>query len=390
MANRLITMEVIMPKKMDKFDFRMENVTDKTADIYMYGPVMNEKWWDEEDGIVPTEILKALNGVKGKDLNIHLHSGGGHVVAAMAIYTQLANHEGKKTIIIDGLAASAATVIAMAGDEVRMSESGIFMIHNASGISLGNASQMRKDADRVEKMSNIALELYANKTGKSQDEIKQMMDDETWMTAKEAKELGFIDSVISKTENEPQMMADGAVMWCGIDVTEYKNRLPAVLNAVGQDATKTKPKPNNQPKGESQMDELTLAMLKEKFPDVYQQAISEAVAQAKEEAIATERARMQAIDEIAEPGHEELVKKAKYDLNMTAGDFAIEAIKANKANLSMMQTQRQQEITESGVNDVTGVGIASAISGTGKDATAKEEAELNVFAEAAKLLNGDK
>lgn len=379
-----------MPRKIDKFDFRMENVTDKTADIYMYGPVMNEKWWDEEEGIVPTEILKALNGVKGRDLNIHLHSGGGHVVAAMAIYTQLANHEGKKTIIIDGLAASAATVIAMAGDEVRMSESGIFMIHNASGISLGNASQMRKDADRVEKMSNIALELYANKTGKSQDEIKQMMDDETWMTAKEAKELGFIDSVISKTDNEPQMMADGAVMWCGIDVTEYKNKLPSAL--LTKQAVTQQPKPtNNQPKGELQMDELTLAMLKEKFPEVYQQAISDAVAKAAQDAVTAERARMKAIDEIAEPGHEELVQKAKYDSSMTAGDFAIEAMKANKANLANMQAQRQKEITESGVNNVTGMGIASAASGTGKDSQATEDAEMKVFSSVAAIVNkGDK
>lgn len=379
-----------MPKKIDKFDFRMENVTDKTADIYMYGTVMNEKWWDEEEGVVPTDILKALNNVKGKDLNIHIHSGGGHVVAAMAIYTQLANHEGKKTVIIDGLAASAATLIAMAGDEIRISESGLFMIHNASGISWGDANQMRRDADKVEKMSSIALELYASKTGKSQDEIKQMMDDETWMTAKEAKELGFVDSVIKfKSDAEPQMMADGVVMWSGIDVTQYKNRLPAALFAKQAAEPQPKPAKNNQSKGEPHM-ELTLALLKANFPDVYQQAVSDAVAKTKEEAITAERARMQAIDEIAEPGHEELVQKAKYDSNMTAGDFAVAVMKANKANLATMQAQRQQEITASGVNDVTGMGIASAASGTGKDGAAKEEAEMKVFAEAANLVNGGK
>lgn len=375
-----------MPKKIDKFDFRMENVTDKTADIYMYGTVMNEKWWSDDE-IVPTEVIKALNEVKGKDLNVHIHSGGGHVVAAMAIYTQLAQHEGKKTIIIDGLAASAATLIAMAGDEIRMSESGLFMIHNVSGWSMGDANQMRKDAELIEKMSSVALELYASKTGKSQEEIRQMMDDETWMTAKEAKELGFVDSVIKfKSDAEPQMMADGAVMWCGVDVTQYKNRLPATM--LAKQSVNSQPKPNNQPKGEPQM---TLEELKEKYPEVYQQAISDAVAKAKEEAIATERARMQAIDEIAEPGHEELVKKAKYDLNMTAGDFAIEAMKVNKANLANMQAQRQKEIAESGVNNVTGIGIASAASGTGKDLQATEDAEMKVFSSVAAIVNkGDK
>lgn len=379
-----------MPKKMDKFDFRMENVTEKSADIYMYGSVMNEKWWDDDGGIVPTDILKALNNVKGKDLNIHLHSGGGHVAAAMAIYSQLANHEGKKTVIIDGLAASAATLIAMAGDEIKMSESGVFMIHNASGIAHGNAKQMRKAADVIEKMSSVALELYAARTGKSHDEIKQMMDDETWMNANEAKERGFVDSVIKfKSDAEPQMMADGVVMWCGLDVTEYKNRLPSVLSTAVQDGTEVKPKLTNQVKGEPQM-ELTLAVLQGNFPDVYQQAISDAVAKAKEEAIAAERARMQAIDEIAEPGQEELVKKAKYESNMSAGDFAVAVMKANKVNLATIQKNREQEITASGVNDVTGMGIASAAAGTGKDSHAAEEAELKVFAEAANLLNGAK
>lgn len=377
-----------MSKKIDKFDFRMENVTDNSADLYMYGAVMNEKWWNEDE-IVPTEVIKALNEVKGKDLNIHLHSGGGHVYAAMAIYTQLAQHQGKKTIIIDGLAASAATVIAMAGDEIRMSESGMFMIHNVSWVSFGDANQMRKDADLIEKTSSIALELYAKKTGKSEAEIKQMMDDETWMTAKEAKEMGFIDSIIKKNSPNLQMLADGAVMWCGIDVTEYKNRLPAALFAKQSAEPQPKSAKNNQSKGEPQM-ELTLALLQANFPDVYQQAVSDAVAKAKEEAITAERARMQAIDEIAEPGHEELVQKAKYDSSMTAGDFAVAVMKANKANLATMQAQRQQEITASGVNDVNGMGIASAASGTGKDGAAKEDVEMKVFNSVVPIVNGDK
>jgi ATP-dependent protease ClpP protease subunit len=139
--------------------------------------------------------LKKLGSVE--TINLHINSPGGDVFDGVAIYRQLADHKAKIVVHIDGVAASIASVIAMAGDEIHISESGFVMIHNASAVAIGDAGEMRRLADLLDTVSGTIADVYAARTGKNRDEIRTLMDAETWMTGKEALEMGFATSVVA-------------------------------------------------------------------------------------------------------------------------------------------------------------------------------------------------
>ena len=137
--------------------------------------------------------LKEIGNVR--QINLHIHSPGGDVFDGIAIYNLLKNHPANKTVYIDGLAASMASVIAMAGDEVIMPENAMLMIHKPWGIQGGDAEELRKYADLLDKVESTLLMAYIAKTGKSEDELAAMLAVETWLTGKECVELGFADKL---------------------------------------------------------------------------------------------------------------------------------------------------------------------------------------------------
>ena len=142
------------------------------------------------------------------DLEVRINSAGGLVSEGMAIYSRLIQHKGKKTVIIDGMAASMASLIAMAGDEILISEAGLIMIHHPMNIMMGNAEELRKGASDLDVMAEAVANIYAKRTGKPYDEIWQMMSDETYMNAEDAIEMGFATSVLSAgNDEEPQMIS---------------------------------------------------------------------------------------------------------------------------------------------------------------------------------------
>ena len=138
--------------------------------------------------------LKAC-GNNLKQINLHIHSPGGDVFDGIAIYNLLKNHPANVTVYIDGLAASMASVIAMAGNEVIMPENAMMMIHKPWGIQGGDAEDMRKYADLLDKVENTLIPAYASKTGKTPEELAEMLSAETWLTAKECVEQGFADKL---------------------------------------------------------------------------------------------------------------------------------------------------------------------------------------------------
>lgn len=138
--------------------------------------------------------LKAL-GNNLKQINLHIHSPGGDVFDGIAIYNLLKNHPANVTVYIDGLAASMASVIAMAGNEVIMPENAMMMIHKPWGIQGGDAEDMRKYADLLDKVENTLIPAYANKTGKTPEELAEMLSAETWFNGKECVEQGFADKL---------------------------------------------------------------------------------------------------------------------------------------------------------------------------------------------------
>lgn len=137
--------------------------------------------------------LKAVGRVNHIDLRIN--SFGGDVFDGLAIYRKLVDHPARITAHVDGIAASIASVIAMAGDEIRMAEAGQMMIHDASGLALGNASDMRSMADVLDTVSASIADVYVKRTGQKHSAIREWMSDETWFNASEALELGFATDI---------------------------------------------------------------------------------------------------------------------------------------------------------------------------------------------------
>jgi ATP-dependent Clp protease protease subunit len=182
-------------------NIRIEN-KDNEADIYLYDII------DEYFGVSASSFTKELSALKGKKVNLRINSPGGDVFAGRAMATAIANH-GNVTAYIDGLAASAATYVAIAAKEVHIADGAMFMIHNAWSLAYGNKTDMRNTADLLEKIDGTIVNDYKKKTNLDEAEIVAMMDAETWLTAQEALDKGFVDSVFDgmKAENKWDLSA---------------------------------------------------------------------------------------------------------------------------------------------------------------------------------------
>lgn len=181
-----------------------------TQTINAVGPVIS----NDEAGLYEFLEMGCISPKKfddametGEDLVININSGGGDVFAGEEIYTKLCMYGNKVTINVVGLAASAASLIAMAGDQVNISTAGQIMIHNVSSIQNGDYHDMEKATDMLKKANVSLANAYAKKTGKSQEEILKMMDVETWLTAEDAIVEGFADQVIGEEQEELQLVA---------------------------------------------------------------------------------------------------------------------------------------------------------------------------------------
>lgn len=184
---------------------QVKNQTSTSADLYFYGDIVSSWWgaWDDTDQY-PESIKNFLDEHKGKDLNIYVNSGGGSVFAGLAIYNMLKRHEGQKIVYVDGLAASIASVIALVGDKVVIPNTASFMIHKPWGWTSGNANDFRKMANDLDSIEKCILNVYEEnlKEGVSIDTIKQMVEEETWLTGEEAcnffnVELGEEKSIVA-------------------------------------------------------------------------------------------------------------------------------------------------------------------------------------------------
>ncbi|MDE6779984.1 MAG: Clp protease ClpP [Ruminococcus sp.] len=184
---------------MNKF-WNFKNSENGEAELIFSGPISDETWWGDE--ITPTMFRDELSKVKG-NLTIWLNSPGGDCFSASQIYTMLRNHNGKITVKIDGIAASAASVVAMAGDETLISPTGMIMIHNPMTFAAGNKSDMEKAIAVLDEVKESIINAYVRKTSLSRAEISRLMDEETWMNAEKALQLGFADGILFD-ENKPE------------------------------------------------------------------------------------------------------------------------------------------------------------------------------------------
>jgi len=186
------------------------------AEIFIFGVVVDWKW--DEDDVTAKEFIDAVKGLG--DIDLHINSPGGSVPAGNAIYNALRRHQGDVTVYVDGMAASIASVIAMAGNRIIMPENAMLMIHDPWSYIVGNAAEMRKAADMLDKMKSGLVAAYREKSGMDESRIEQLMSDETWLTAAEAVEMGLADKI-----EEPIQMA------ACFDLTRYKN-VPQALASL--------------------------------------------------------------------------------------------------------------------------------------------------------------
>lgn len=192
-------------KPSTKIETRLEvvNEVDKdVAELYLYGTIAKKSWWDDE-AISASGVRDSLKGLENKNLKVHLNSGGGDVFESIAIHNLLKQYEGQVTISIDGLAGSGASVIAMAGDKVLMPSNSMVMVHKASTYTYGNSTEFRKIADDLDKIDTSVRESYKARFVGEEQELIDLIEEETWLTAEECLAFGFCDEILTETKEEP-------------------------------------------------------------------------------------------------------------------------------------------------------------------------------------------
>ena len=185
--------------------YNFQNKAGKPADVYIFDEIGTY-------GITAQEFITDIKDLKDTPINLRINSLGGDVFDGMAMYNVIKRREAKTTVYIEGIAASIATIISLGADEVVMAENSLFMIHNAWGGTMGEAKDMRKTADTLEKITGELTDIYRKKTGLSYDALAEMMDEETWLNANEALEMGFIDTI-----------SDSIKVAAKYDVSKFKN-----------------------------------------------------------------------------------------------------------------------------------------------------------------------
>lgn len=170
--------------------------------LYLYGAIAEESWYD--DTVTPTAFKSELYAGDG-NITVYINSGGGDVIAASQIYTMLIEYPGDVTVKIDGIAASAASVVAMSGTKVLMSPCSQMMIHDPMTLAFGDCEEMRKTIDMLDQIKEGIITSYEIKTGLSRAKIASLMSAETWMNARKAIALGFADGIL---EDEKHRQGD--------------------------------------------------------------------------------------------------------------------------------------------------------------------------------------
>ena len=185
--------------------YNINSKASKVVDVYIFDEI-------GMGGVNAQGFIEEIKSFKDSPMNLHINCVGGDVFDGMAIYNIIKKRTAKTTVYIEGIAASMGSVIALAADSVVMAENSLFMIHNAWGGAMGEAKEMKKTAKLLDKISGEIADIYVKKTKLPYDKVKEMMDEETWLNAEEALELGFIDSI-----------SDAIKVAAKYDVSKFKN-----------------------------------------------------------------------------------------------------------------------------------------------------------------------
>ena len=361
------------------------NEADNSAEINMYGEVVSTRptdWWTGEpipgNFIAQDEFLRDLDGLSGKSsITVHINSVGGDLYAGLAIYNRLKGLAGTVVTINDGLAASAGSLIFQAGDVRKMNAGSNLMIHGAAGLLYGyyQVQDLKAAIKQLDAHNRAGINVYAERTGRPVEEIKPLVDRETWMTGQDAVDQGFADEVIGSenggvltmklTPDRGTMMVNGypVVARCigklpeNVPVMTAEEWAEMSTPESGAKPLESSVQPvlpdhkNTHQNGGNHMEQFkTIDELREAYPEMVSQM--EAAAQAR--GGAAERERIQGIEAIeAAVGDAELVNAAKYgDKPMTAEQLAFAAMKKQAAIGASVLEGIKNDAQNSGAGDV--------------------------------------
>ncbi len=320
------------------------------TDVLIYGII---GIGDNALGNDPKDFAQAIANLDTEVLNIRINSCGGDLFAGHAIYNIIKNFAGKKKVYIDGLAASAASLIAMAGDEIIMPANTMLMIHNAQSIAYGDSKDFKKIADDLDKMNETLIAVYQEKTGLDAKKLQKMLDNETWLTSNEALSLGFATSITDEITIDSNLLLSQQLnnfplnqryvasikQFFQKDINaNYINCHPN-LNTNYKELTMSNVAPNNYPNLNTNINtnpnsnaniqnntNITLESIKNNYSDIYNSIFNLGIV----DGINQERNRIKSIDALPIVGHSELVYNAKYTNSMTPETLALHVIKAEK------------------------------------------------------------
>lgn len=277
----------------------------------IYGEI-GEDFWGES--ISAKALIKELKGIPNDAVvNFHVNSVGGSVWDGIAIYNAIKDMPNKKTVFVEGLAASIASIIALAGDAIHMCIGSMMMIHNAWTFAAGDANSLEEEAERLRKVNESLIDIYEKETNLNRDEIAEYMNAETWLSAEEAVELGF-----ATTMDEVSAVAsvrDGKFVINGITFNESSLKgfpIDRYTETEGKEA-----------------EVMDLETFKAEYPDMYNEIVTQAAT--------AERERLKALDTINCAGASEIVNRAKYETLQEANEVALEIL--NSVQESMKKTE---------------------------------------------------
>jgi ATP-dependent Clp endopeptidase proteolytic subunit ClpP len=355
--------------------YEIKAMGESTGEVYIFGSIGKSYWDDDAVGALDfISELKALGNVSQIDL--HINSEGGSVFEGNAIFNALANHTAKVTAYVEGLAASMASVIVMAADNVVMNENSMLMIHDPWAGAVGNSKELRKQADALDKAKDTMISSYRKKSGLDEDQISAIMTEETWFSASEAVELGFADEII-----EPLEMA---ACLNKVDLSRFA-KVPALLTCATKEVLQQKPVNSGGTIGEKIMPKGNLNAADADKIDV--EAIK---AKAATDALAIEAKRQGSIRNIFGyfQGQDELMSECLSDQSVTASGAQTKLLAALGAGVEPLGHDTRATTTEDH-SDKFKTGFASAIlarAGVAKDDERNEFRGLSLVEGARKSL----
>lgn len=332
-----------MPKKFWQF----RNMAGGSAELLLYGDIADSSWWGDE--VTPKQFADDLNALGAVSrITVRINSGGGDVFAAQAIGNLLEQHAAEVVAHIDGLCASAATIVASHCAKVVAANDSTYMVHPVKMGAYGyyNAEELQKYIEALAAIKESVVNLYVKKTGRTKDEVTAWMDATSWWTSEEAKANGFVDELVD--EEAPTVENRGGVLF----VNSVSMNLPfdKAPNFV-QDSQAAAPAAgcveNNNCHEEVKevANEIRNAEeLRNAYPDLVGEIVNAAVA--------AERQRIMDIENMALPGHEEMTTEAKFTKPISASDYAQEAMKLVKTQGNAYLSGAQADAANSGMGNI--------------------------------------